>query len=94
MNIVKNKISSLGGTIEISSTPFVETAFTITLPLTLQIIRALLITVGEEKFAISLGFVERVIQFNEDNIKNVNNKEVIFDRDKIIPFVRLSKNLI
>ena len=89
MSIVKNKISSLGGTIEISSTPFVGSTFTITLPLTLQIIKALLVTVGEETFAISLGFVERVIQFNEDNIKTVNNKEVIFDRDKIIPFVRL-----
>lgn len=93
MSIVKNKISSLGGTIEISSTPFVGSTFTITLPLTLQIIKALLVTVGEETFAISLGFVERVIQFNEDNIKTVNNKEVIFDRDKIIPFVRLSEKL-
>lgn len=93
MNVVKNKIASLGGDLEISSRPSLGSTFKISLPLTLQIIRALLVIVGEETFAISLGFVERVIQYKEENIKKINNKEVILYRDEIIPFIRLNKRL-
>lgn len=93
MNVVKNKIASLGGDLEISSRPSLGSTFKISLPLTLQIIRALLVIVGEDTFAISLGFVERVIQYKEENIKKINNKEVILYRDEIIPFIRLNKRL-
>ncbi|MGL4571195.1 MAG: chemotaxis protein CheW [Clostridium sp.] len=93
MNVVKNKITSLGGDLVISTKPSVGSTFTISLPLTLQIIRALLVIVGDETFAISLGFVERVIQYKEENIKKINNIEVILYRDEIIPFIRLNERL-
>lgn len=90
MDVVKTKIASLGGTIDMSSEVGVGSTFIIKLPLTLQIIKALLVKVNGETMAISLGFVDSVINWKEDLIKKSNNKEVISYRDEIIPLIRLS----
>ncbi|SKA86117.1 two-component system, chemotaxis family, sensor kinase CheA [Caloramator quimbayensis] len=93
MDVVKTKISSLGGTVDVISEAGKGTAFVIRLPLTLSIIQALLVKVGQETFAISLGFIEKVINMNIDDIKKTNKKDVIVYRDNIIPIVRLSDKL-
>jgi two-component system chemotaxis sensor kinase CheA len=93
MDVVKTKIAALGGTVDMVSEVGKGSAFIIKLPLTLQIIQALLVKVGEETFAISLGFIDRVIDYKEDRIKKTNGKEVIVYRDTVIPLVRLRKRL-
>ncbi len=90
MDVVKTKIASLGGTIDMYSEFGKGSTFIIKLPLTLQIIKALLVKVNGETMAISLGFVDSVINWKEDIIKRSNNKEVISYRDEIIPLIRLS----
>lgn len=91
MDVVKTKISALGGTVDVISEEGFGSTFIIKLPLTLQIIQALLVRVGEENFAISLGFIDRVIDFNSINIKKSNSKEVIVYRDRVIPLLRLNE---
>ena len=93
MDVVKTKIEALGGTVELQSELGKGTSFVVTLPLTLQIIQALLVKVGEETFAVSLGFIDRVIEFKKENVKQTNGEEVIIYRDKIIPLVRLNEKL-
>ncbi|MGL6183772.1 MAG: chemotaxis protein CheW [Clostridium chrysemydis] len=93
MDVVKTKIASLGGSVELVSEEGKGSVFTIRLPLTLQIIQALLVKIGEETFAISLGFIDRVISYNEESIKKTNGKEVIVYRDNVIPLVRLNNRL-
>ncbi|CDF58042.1 chemotaxis protein CheA [Thermobrachium celere] len=93
MDVVKTKIANLGGTVEVISEKGKGTSFIIRLPLTLSIIQALLVKVSGETFAISLGFIDRVININVNEIKLTNNKEVILYRDKIIPIIRLSQKL-
>lgn len=93
MDVVKTKIAALGGTVDMISEVGKGSSFIIKLPLTLQIIQALLVKVGEETFAISLGFIDRVIDYKEDRIKKTNGKEVIVYRDTVIPLVRLRKRL-
>ena len=93
MDVVKTKISSLGGTVDLISEEGKGSSFVIKLPLTLQIIQALLVKVGEETLAISLGFIDRVIDYNADNIKKTNGEEVIVYRDSIIPLIRLNERL-
>ena len=93
MDVVKTKISALGGTVDVISEEGKGSEFIIKLPLTLQIIQALLVKVGEETLAISLGFIDRVIDYKEENIKKSNGKEVIVYRDDVIPLVRLNESL-
>jgi two-component system chemotaxis sensor kinase CheA len=93
MDVVKTKISALGGTVDVISEEGKGSSFVIKLPLTLQIIQALLVKVGEETLAISLGFIDRVIDYKEENIKKSNGKEVIIYREDVIPLIRLNESL-
>ncbi|RXI39557.1 chemotaxis protein CheA [Clostridium tetani] len=93
MDVVKTKIASLGGSVEVISEENKGSSFIIRLPLTLQIIQALLVKVGEETMAISLGYIDRVIDFKEDLVKRTNNKEVIIYNENVIPLIRLNKRL-
>lgn len=93
MDVVKTKIAALGGTVDVVSEEGKGSQFVIKLPLTLQIIQALLVKVGEETLAISLGFIDRVIDYKEENIKKSNGKEVIVYRENVIPLIRLNESL-
>lgn len=93
MDVVKTKISSLGGAVDVISEDGKGSIFTITLPLTLQIIQALLVKIGEETMAISLGYIDRVIDFEENNVMKTDNKEVIVYNDNVIPLVRVYEKL-
>ena len=93
MDVVKTKISALGGTLDVLSEEGKGSTFIITLPLTLQIIQVLLVKAGSETMAISLGYIDRVIDYKEDMIKSTNNKEVIIYNGSVISLIRLNKVL-
>ncbi|OBR95029.1 MULTISPECIES: chemotaxis protein CheA [Clostridium] len=93
MDVVKTKISSLGGTVELVSEKDKGSSFIIRLPLTLQIIQVLLVGVGDETMAISLSYVDRVIDYKDDLVKMTNNKEVIIYNGNVIPLIRLYEKL-
>ncbi|ACO84764.1 chemotaxis protein CheA [Clostridium botulinum] len=93
MDVVKTKITALGGTVDLISEEGKGSSFIIRLPLTLQIIQALLVEVGNETMAISLGYIDRVIDYEKDIVKKTNNKEVIIYRGNVIPFVRVNEKL-
>jgi len=93
MDVVKQKINELGGTIEIISEVDKGTAFRMSLPLTLSIIQALLVTVGTEQFALPLGVVRKVIRPEPEEIVQTHTGEVYYFEDETIPVVRLQDSL-
>jgi two-component system chemotaxis sensor kinase CheA len=93
MDAVKTKIESLGGMVEVETKQNQGSRFKIRLPLTLAIIQALLVAVGEEKYAIPLGSIDSTINIQPSDIKTVQNQEVILLRGQIIPIVRLANIL-
>ena len=89
MDVVRSKIEALGGLIDVETKIDEGSIFKIKLPLTLAIIQALLVKVQEEIYAIPLGSIDSTINITPDDIKTVQNKEVILLRGQIIPIVRL-----
>ena len=93
LDVVKSKIESLSGEVEVKSKLGEGSTWIIRLPLTLAIIQALMVIVGGEKYAISLGSIQTIEDINPAEIKLVGNNEVINLRGNVIPLVRLSKEL-
>nr|MCR4909540.1 chemotaxis protein CheA [Lachnospiraceae bacterium] len=93
LDVVKSKIEALGGDVEVRSKLYEGSTFIVRLPLTLAIIQALMVVVGGEKYAISLGNIQTIEDIPAGNIKLVENKEVIQLRGTVIPIIRLSEML-
>jgi two-component system chemotaxis sensor kinase CheA len=89
LDVVKTKIESLGGRLDFTSKPNEGSRFVLTLPLTVAIIKAMLITVREEIYAIPLMNIRETIKIEQSQIKLIKNFEVIKIRDEVIPVVRL-----
>jgi len=90
LDVVKSKIEALSGEVEVKSKLGEGSTWTIRLPLTLAIIQALMVVVGGEKYAISLGTIQTIEDISPDELKLVQNKEVIHLRGTVIPIIRLS----
>lgn len=93
MDVVRSKIEALGGLLELDSTPGLGTRVKIRLPLTLAIIQALLIQVQNETYAIPLGSIDSTINIVPEDIRTIQQQEVILLRGQIIPLVRLATRL-
>ncbi len=93
LDVVKSKIESLSGEVEVKSKLGEGSTWIIRLPLTLAIIQALMVTVGGEKYAISLGSIQTIEDISPNEIKLVGNSEVINLRGNVIPIIRLSREL-
>ena len=93
LDVVKSKIESLSGEVEVKSKLGEGSTWIIRLPLTLAIIQALMVIVGGEKYAISLGSIQTIEDISPSEIKLVGNSEVISLRGSVIPLIRLSKEL-
>ncbi len=93
LDVVKSKIESLSGEVEVKSVLGEGSTFTIRLPLTLAIIQALMVRVGNEKYAISLGAIQIIEDIHPSEIKLVQSKEVINLRGNVIPIIRLGEVL-
>jgi two-component system chemotaxis sensor kinase CheA len=90
MDVVKSKIESLGGVVDVETKVNEGSCFKIRLPLTLAIIQALIVKVYEEVYAIPLGNIDSTLNITTDDIKTIQNKEVILLRGQIIPIIRLA----
>lgn len=93
LDVVKSKIESLSGEVEVKSKLGEGSTWIVRLPLTLAIIQALMVTVGGEKYAIPLGGIQTLEDISPNDIKLVQNSEVISLRGSVIPLIRLSKEL-
>lgn len=93
LDVVKSKIESLSGEVEVKSVLGEGSTWTIRLPLTLAIIQSLMVVIGGEKYAIPLGNIQTIESIAPADVKFVQQKEVISLRGVVIPLIRLNEVL-
>jgi two-component system chemotaxis sensor kinase CheA len=84
MDVVRQNVEELHGTLEVDFEPGQGTMFTMTLPLTLASSRGLLVKAGDQTFALPLTSVERMLQIKPGAIASVEGKEAITYQGKPI----------
>ncbi|HEX8960471.1 MAG TPA: chemotaxis protein CheA [Geobacteraceae bacterium] len=89
MDVVKNNIAAVSGMVDIDSTPGAGCRVTITLPITLAIIKALIIASAGRTYAIPITSVQETIMMEHKDVLTVERKEVIQLRDATLPLLRL-----
>ena len=92
MDVVRNNIDQIGGTIDVKSVAGAGLSFTIKIPLTLAIVAALIVEAGGHRFAIpQLSVVElvRARSGSEHRIESIKNTRVLRLRDKLLPLISL-----
>lgn len=93
LDVVKSKIESLNGEMQVESKPGEGTRFKIKLPLTLAIIQALMVSVRDEIYAIPLSSVNETTILLQEEIKMIQNQEVMVLRGNVLPLYRLDNLL-
>lgn len=91
MDVVKKNISKLSGMIDIETEAGIGTKFILTLPITLAIIKAVMVEAGGQVFAAPLSSVLEIVRTTPRDVQTVDAREVILIRGETVPLVRLSR---
>ncbi|SEU06083.1 chemotaxis protein CheA [Stigmatella erecta] len=91
LDVVKNNLGNLSGLIDVWSERGRGSAFQLTLPLTLAIIRALVVGVSGRTYAVPINSVLEILSVQPQDIRTVERREVLDLRGQTLPFVRLAR---
>lgn len=91
MDVVRTNISRMNGSLELDSELGHGSQVTIKLPLTVAIIQALLVEVGNATFAVPLASVVEAVKITKEDIKSVNGHAVLNLRERILPLLNLAQ---
>lgn len=94
MDVVENEVKQLGGSMSVATARGQGTTFIIRLPVTLSVTQALLINVGEQRFAVPLSAVQNIIEMPGNELKVTAGKNpVISYQDKVYSYMHLGARL-
>jgi two-component system chemotaxis sensor kinase CheA len=91
MDVVKTNISKLGGVIDLQSEDGIGTKVTVTLPITLAIISALVVRLSDRLFAIPLANVQEAVVLDNTGVRNIEGREVVTLRGSSLQLCRLGR---
>ncbi len=92
MDVVRQRVDSLRGSIDVASKPGEGTTVTLRLPLTLAIIDGLLVSIGEACFVLPLANILECIELTQADIERSNGKHMANVRGEIVPYIRLREH--
>jgi two-component system chemotaxis sensor kinase CheA len=91
MDVVKEKLAAIGGFAEIDTKKGRGTAVTLTIPITLAIIKALIVRVGTMKFGIPLTSISETLVITRGDIQTVDGKDVYNLRGEMLPITNIGR---
>ena len=89
MDVVRQRVDSLRGSIDVASNPGEGTTVTLRLPLTLAIIDGLLVSIGESFFVLPLANTQECVELTQSDVEAANGKHLAHVRGALIPYIRL-----
>lgn len=92
MDVVRQRVESLRGTIEVASKPGLGTTVTMRLPLTLAIIDGLLIGVDDACFVLPMASTLECVELTREDIASANGKHLAVVRGELVPYIRLREH--
>jgi two-component system chemotaxis sensor kinase CheA len=92
MDVVRQRVDSLRGSIEVASNPGAGTSVTLRLPLTLAIIDGILVSIGDASFVLPLANILECIELTSADIERANGKHIADVRGEIVPYIRLREH--
>lgn len=93
MDVVKTNVAKLNGYVEVLTKKDQGSTFRISLPLTLAIIQAMMIRVGQEYYALPQSMIEETLRVKKSDIKDVTGQKVLTIRGKVLPMFELAQIL-
>jgi two-component system, chemotaxis family, sensor kinase CheA len=91
MDVVKTNISKLGGVIDVQSEGNIGTKFTVTLPITLAILKALIVKVSDQQFAIPLANVQEAVWLDGNAVRVIDGRDAVTLRGSTLQLCYLGR---
>lgn len=92
MDVVRQRVETLRGAVEVQSKPGLGTSVTLRLPLTMAIIDGLLVAVGDACFVLPLASTLECIELTRDDVVRANGKHIANVRGQLVPYMRLREH--
>ncbi|HET6450295.1 MAG TPA: chemotaxis protein CheW [Spirochaetia bacterium] len=93
MDAVKRAVDEMNGNLRVRSTPGAGTTVTISLPLTMAIIGAVLVEAAGSTYAIPISAVREIVKATEDMLKTVGTRRTMLLRNEVLALVNLARAL-
>jgi two-component system chemotaxis sensor kinase CheA len=93
IDVVVTRMRALGGAVELKTSPGTGSVFTLRLPTSLAIVRALVTKVGEERYAVPLTHVAETVDLDPRRVTALEGREALAFHDRLIPLVHLREVL-
>jgi two-component system chemotaxis sensor kinase CheA len=93
LDVVKSKLSKFGGFVEVETKPGAGTTFTLTLPITLAIVKSLMLRVGNETYAMPLSSMQETFELDKNELQQLEGGSVYDLRGELLPIVSLDNLL-
>jgi two-component system sensor histidine kinase and response regulator WspE len=77
LDVVRSMVKAVGGGVRVATVPGQRTAFTLQLPITMSVIRALLVDVGGEPYAFPLTRIDRIFTCPQGDIRTVEGRQYV-----------------